>query len=268
MRDTGLDEAIRAAGGVGALARKIGISQPSVSNWSRIPSERVLAVETATGVNRQVLRPDLYDAKLRDTIGVPDNAVDHDLDEVDAARAQEYLLLAALLARTPDQAMLDRLAALRGDPSPLGLAHATLADAASRARADDVEREYFDLFIGIGRGELLPYGSYYLTGFLNERPLARLREQLTRLGIERAENQPEPEDHAAILCEIMAGLISGTLSPQAGADRDLFEKHLAPWIGRFFSDLEQAEAARFYRSVGMLGRMFIDVESEAFALPS
>jgi TorA maturation chaperone TorD len=259
MRDPGLDEAIRAAGGVGALARKIGISQPSVSNWARIPAERVLSVEAATGVSRGILRPDLY-AEHHGTAG--------DVDEVDAARAQEYALLAALLARAPDAALLERLGALRGDASPLGLAHAALADAASRTNAERVGREYFDLFIGLGRGELLPYGSYYLTGFLHERPLARLREDLVRLGIERTEGQAEPEDHAAILCEIMAGLASGRFSAPAGADRELFEQHLASWIGRFFADLEQAEAADFYRRIGTLGRVFIEIETEALALPS
>jgi TorA maturation chaperone TorD len=259
MRDTGLDEAIRVAGGVGALARKIGISQPSVSNWSRIPAERVLAVEAATGVDRSVLRPDLYSE--RDANG-------GDIDDVDAARAQEYTLLSALLARAPDQALLDRLATLRGDATPLGVAHAALAEAASRTTAARVEREYFNLFIGLGRGELLPYGSYYQSGFLYERPLARLREQLARLGIERIDGQSEPEDHAAILCEVMAGVISGRLSAESGADRALFDKHLSPWIGRFFADLERAEAADFYRSVGTLGRLFVDIESEAFALPS
>jgi TorA maturation chaperone TorD len=259
MRDTGLDEAIRAAGGVGALARKIGISQPSVSNWSRIPAERVSAVEAATGIDRSVLRPDLFSEQYRGA---------GDLDEVDAARAQEYALLAALLSRAPDQALLDRLATLRGDASPLGVVHAALAESASRAAVERVEREYFNLFIGLGRGELLPYGSYYQSGFLHERPLARLREQLSRLGIERAEGEAEPEDHAAILCEIMAGLIDGRLPAEAGADRDLFEKHLSPWIGRFFADLEQAEAADFYRHVGTLGRLLVDIEKEAFALPS
>jgi TorA maturation chaperone TorD len=258
MRDPGLDEALRAAGGVGALARKIGISQPSVSNWSRIPAERVLSVEAATGVNRATLRPDLY-AEYPGTGG--------DVDEVDAARAQEYALLSALLARAPDQALLDRLGALRGDPTPLGLAHAALAEAASRTNTERVEREYFDLFIGLGRGELLPYGSYYLTGFLHERPLARLRHSLARLGIERVEGQAEPEDHAAILCEIMAGLAGRRLPAPPGADRELFEEHLAPWIGRFFTDLERAEAADFYRRVGALGRTFVDIETEAFALP-
>jgi TorA maturation chaperone TorD len=259
MRDPGLDEAIRAAGGVGALARKIGISQPSVSNWARVPAERVLSVEAATGVNRGILRPDLY-AEHQGTAG--------DVDEVDAARAQEYALLSALLARAPDAALLERLAALRGDASPLGLAHMALADAANRTNAGRVEREYFDLFIGLGRGEMLPYGSYYLTGFLHERPLARLREDLGRFGIERVEGQAEPEDHAAILCEIMAGIISRRFPAPAGADRELFERHLAPWIGRFFADLEQAEAADFYRRIGTLGRVFIEIETEALALPS
>jgi TorA maturation chaperone TorD len=123
-----------------------------------------------------------------------------DLDEIEVARSQEYALLSLLLARAPDQDLLERLAGLRGDASPLGLAHAAVAEAASGIRAAQVEREYFNLFIGLGRGELLPYGSYYLTGFLHERPLARLREDLVRLGIERAAAQAEPEDHAAILC--------------------------------------------------------------------
>ena len=259
MRDTGLEEAIRVAGGVGALAHKIGISQPSVSNWSRIPAERVLSVETATGVDRSILRPDLYGE--RDSNG-------GDLDDVDAARAQEYTLLATLLARAPDQKLMDRFATLRGDASPLGVAHVALAEAASRVPAESVEREYFNLFIGLGRGELLPYGSYYLSGFLHERPLARLRADLRTLGIERVESQCEPEDHVAILCEIMAGLINGRLPAEPDANRRLFETHLLPWIGRFFADLEQVEAADFYRRVGTLGRVFIEIETEAFALPS
>jgi TorA maturation chaperone TorD len=261
MRDSGLDEAIRAVGGVGVLARRIGISQPSVSNWSRIPAERVLAVETASGVSRRILRPDLYgDAD------VPAEAID--VDDIDAARAREYALIATLLARAPDQVLLDRLANLRGDATPLGVAHAALAEAAAGESAARIEREFFDLFIGVGRGELLPYASYYLAGFLHERPLARLREHLAGLGIARAAGETEPEDHAAILCEIMSGIVGGELAMPAGADREIFERHLAPWIGRFFSDLERAESAEFYRAVGTLGRLFIDIEAEAFALPT
>src|SRR5882672_873086 len=254
MRDSGLDDALLAAGGVTELARKIGISQPSVSSWNRVPAERVLAVEEATGVSRTALRPDLSGEEA-DTVA-----------DVDAARAREYALLAALLARAPDAEFVQRLANLRGDASPIGVAHASLADAASRTSAERLQREYFDLFIGLGRGELMPYGSYYLTGFLHERPLARLREDLSRLGIERVEGQAEPEDHAAILCEIMAGLASRRLAAPDGADRELFEQHLAPWIGRFFADLERAEAADFYRTVGILGRTLIEIDTAAFAL--
>jgi TorA maturation chaperone TorD len=191
-----------------------------------------------------------------------------DLDDVELARSQEYALLSFLLARAPDQALLERLAGLRGDASPLGLAHAAVAEAASRVSAAQVDREYFNLFIGLGRGELLPYGSYYLAGFLHERPLARLRDDLVRLGIERAAGQAEPEDHAAILCEVMAGLVSRRFPAAPGADRELFERHLLPWIGRFFFDLERAETADFYRRIGTLGRVFVDMETEAFALPT
>jgi TorA maturation chaperone TorD len=257
MRDPGLQEAIRAAGGVSELARRLGISQPSVSNWDRIPAERLLSVEAATGVARAVLRPDLFNGQSGELA----------VDEVDAARAQEYALLATLLARSPDAQLLGRLARMRGDATPLGLAHASLGEAAARADADRVGREYFDLFIGLGRGELLPYASYYLTGFLYERPLARLRGALKRLGIEQEPGQSEPEDHAAILCEIMAGLAGGQLAGENGADREIFEEHIAPWIGRFFTDLERSEAADFYARVGTLGRTFVAIETEAFALP-
>ena len=189
------------------------------------------------------------------------------VDEVEAARAQEYGFLSVLLARAPDAALLARLSELRADASPLGLTHGALAEAASRATVEGVEREYFDLFIGLGRGELLPYGSYYLSGFLHERPLARLRADLLRLGIERAAGQAEPEDHASILCEIMAGMASRRFPVPAGSDREIFERHLAPWMGRFFADLERAEAADFYRRIGRLGRVFMDIETQAFALP-
>jgi TorA maturation chaperone TorD len=241
---------------VSELARQIGISQPSVSNWIRVPAERVVSVETTTGVDRALLRPDLYGVKGAD------------VDDVDIARAQEYALLATLLMRAPDAALLSKLSALRADASPLGLAHAALAEAAETPRAEKVEREYFDLFIGLGRGELMPYGSYYLTGFLHERPLARLREDLARLGIARAEGMVEPEDHAGILCEIMSGLASRRLPAPPDSDRLIFEKHMAPWIGRFFADLENAAAADFYRRLGALGRVYMDIEAEAFDMPA
>jgi TorA maturation chaperone TorD len=188
------------------------------------------------------------------------------VDEIDRARAQEYALLASLLSRSPDTQMIERLALLRGDGSPLGLAHAALGEAATRVNEESVEREYFDLFVGLGGGLLSPYASHYLTGAVYGRPLARLRDALRHLGIEKAAGRSEPEDHAAILCEIMTGLVGGDIAAPAGADREFFEKHLAPWIRRFFLDLERAQSADFYARVGALGRTFVEVETEAFAL--
>ena len=259
MRDQGLDKAIRSVGGVSELARRIGIAQPSVSNWNRVPAERVTAVEAATGISRAILRPDLFGAGFE---------VNGTLDEIDVARAQEYALLAVLLAKAPGADLLERLEKLEGDESDMGRAHTSLADAAASVNASQMEREYFDTFIGVGRGELLPYASYYLTGFLHERPLARLRGDLFLLGIEKNEDNPDPEDHIAFMCEIMAGIVSKRFPAPVGADREFFEKHLKPWASRFFADLESAESAKFYRSVGKLGRAFIEIETEAFALPS
>jgi len=147
-----------------------------------------------------------------------------------------------------------------------GLEAAELSAQLGMIAQADAEREYFDLFIGVGRGELSGYGSYYLTGFLNGRPLARLREDLHALGIKRVEAQSESEDHAAILCEIMAGLIGGQFPATVEGQQQIFEKHLAPWIGRFFADMVVADAADFYRHVGAIGHLFIEIETQALAL--
>jgi TorA maturation chaperone TorD len=188
-------------------------------------------------------------------------------DEVDQARAREYSLLSTLLARSPDAGMIERLARLRGDTTPLGLAHAALGEAAARTTAELAEREYFDLFVGLGDGGLWPYASYYLTGFLQGRPLARLRHTLLRFGIERTPEHSEPEDHVAFLLAIMASLIGGRIAAPAGAEREIFEQYLALWIGRFFADLKRAPSAAFYPRVGALGAAFMEIEAEAFALP-
>jgi TorA maturation chaperone TorD len=189
------------------------------------------------------------------------------VDEIDRARAQEYALLAVLLSRSPNTEMIGRLVLLGGDATPLGTAHAALGQAAARTNETRAGREFFDLFTGLGQGELLPYASHYLTGSLYGRPLVRLRETFQRFGIERKKGHSEPEDHAAILCETMAGLIGGDIVGSPGSDRAFFDEHLAPWIGRFFTDLERAQSADFYARVGSLGRIFVSIEAEAFALP-
>ena len=188
------------------------------------------------------------------------------IDEFDRARAREYALLATMLAHSPDARLLSGLAGLPVDTSPIGLAHAALAEAARQATEAGVAREYVALFGGVGGSALLPYASHYLAGTLYGRPLARLRETLQPLGVEKAPERIEPEDHASFLCEVMAGLIGGDISAPDGADRIFFEEHLVSWIRRFFVDLEAAKSADFYRSVGILGRTFIDVETHAFTL--
>jgi TorA maturation chaperone TorD len=189
------------------------------------------------------------------------------VDEIDALRGAEYALLSVLLGQAPTADLLTRVAALRGDATPLGLAHIDLANAAAATEETLAGREFFNLFIGVGRGELLPYGSYYQTGFLHERPLARVREDLALLGVERSEMTREPEDHIAILCEIMAGLAQGDFQADLEAQARFFDRHLAPWAARFFADLETTGAASFYKSVGRVGRTFMELEAEAFKLP-
>jgi len=260
VRDAGLELAIKAAGGVASLARAIGIAQPSVSAWSRIPAERVLAVEAYTRVQRSVLRPDLYGSPGAQVLSKPE------IDEIDQLRAAEYSLLSLLLGKAPDADTLSRVAALKGDASDLGMAHIELASTAAATDDRAVSKEFFDLFIGLGRGEVLPYASYYLTGFLHERPLARVREDLALLGIERAGSSREPEDHIAILLEVMAGLARGDFEAGIAEQARFFERHLKPWAARMFADLEMLHAANFYRAVGRVGRVFMELESEAFTL--
>jgi len=260
MRNAGLEQAIKAAGGIGSLARAIGIAQPSVSAWSRIPADRVLAVEALTRVPRDILRPDLYGS-----VAMPVSST-RGSDEIDQLRAAEYGLLSLLLGKAPDAETLSQVAALKGDASDLGMAHIELAAAASAADDRAVNKEFFDLFIGLGRGDLLPYASYYLTGFLHERPLARVREHLAALGIERAGSSREPEDHIATLLEVMAGLARGDFEADFAEQARFFEQHLKPWAARMFADLETSRSASFYRAVGRTGRVFMEVESEAFTL--
>ena len=187
------------------------------------------------------------------------------VDEIDRARAQEYALLATLLLHSPDSMLISRLAELEGDASPIGAAHSALGAAAARVNAEDAAREYIALFAGLKEGGLLPYSSHYLTDTLYGPPLARVRQALQGLGIETVRHLAEPEDHAAILCEIMAGLANGSIAASASFEREFFERHLSLWIRCFFVDLERAEAADFYSAVGLLGRTFMDLEAEAFS---
>lgn len=188
--------------------------------------------------------------------------------EEDLLRADVYSMLATLLAAPPTNEMIDNAANLSGDSSDLGDGISALAKVAAATAPRAVEREYNALFIGLGRGELLPYASYYLTGFLNEKPLARLRGHMAEFGIERNPDVKEPEDHIATLCEMMAGLIRGDFGhPVTVEDQHaFFNTHIATWASHFFTDLEAAEGSVFYAPVGKIGRAFMEIEIEAFRM--
>ncbi len=197
-----------------------------------------------------------------------DPAVTAEIIEEDLLRAHVYRLLAKLLRASPDKDTLHSISQLNGDDSELGQALATLAKVAGKVTAEQTAEEYQNLFIGVGRGELLPYGSYYLTGFLNEKPLAKLRKDMAAIGIERRDAVCEPEDHIAALCEMMAGLITGEYGePLALAEQKRFYgTHVEPWAAHFFTDLEGARSSKLYGAIGSIGKAFMDIETSAFRM--
>ncbi|MFN8757495.1 MAG: molecular chaperone [Tagaea sp.] len=192
-----------------------------------------------------------------------------EIADEDMLRAQLYALLGELLADIPTAQTLARVGELSGDPATeLGESVNALAAVARKTTAQQASDEYHDLFIGVAAGELQPYASVYLTGFLHEKPLADLRGTMGELGIARAAKRAEPEDHIASVCEMMAGLIVGGFGAPADlkTQREFFDRHLAPWAGRFFEDLAAAKAARLYMPVGRIGKLFLEIEREAFAM--
>lgn len=198
------------------------------------------------------------------------NAMDRGMEvpEEDRLRADLYNFLGLILARPPDQTLLDQTAGLSGDATETGQAIGALATIARRSNPKSVESEFNRLFIGLGRGELLPYASFYMTGFLNEKPLASLRGDLASHGIARSENVFEPEDNIASLMEVMGALIVGRFGAPTPLDvqRDFFNRHIAPWACHCFADLEAAKSSVLYAAVGRLGRLFMEIETEGFRL--
>ncbi len=190
------------------------------------------------------------------------------IGEEDRLRAQMYDFLGALLARPPSKELLQQTAGLSGDDSDLGVAMGALARVGRVSRTAAVESEFTALFIGLGRGELLPYASFYLTGFLNEKPLAALRKDMKAQMIARKANVFEPEDNIASLFEMMAGMILGRFGDPAPitAQVAFFNKHIGPWATHFFTDLEGAKNSVFYASVGAAGKAFLEIEREAFRM--
>jgi TorA maturation chaperone TorD len=188
------------------------------------------------------------------------------LSDEDRLRADMYALLGELLRKEPSDDVIKTVAAFQGDGSDSGSASSVLATLASKLSGNEIRDEYMRLFIGVGRGEILPFASYYLTGFLNDKPLANLRNAMAELGIERAEGVKEPEDHIASLFDIMNGLICGAFgaSTDLGVQVRFFKTHIEPWAPLLMQDIEAAKSAVFYAPVGTIGRAFMDIESAAF----
>jgi TorA maturation chaperone TorD len=193
-------------------------------------------------------------------------------DTEDIARADLYGLLATLFYRAPDAALLHHIAANRApDESSgtiLGRAWNALCDAASTISEAEAADEYRELFLGVGRQEVFLYGSFYLTGFLNERPLVVLRDDLARYGLVRHDNVSETEDHVAALCEVMRFLVAGddVAVSNLGEQQRFYALHLQPWIGKLCDALSGHPKARFYRSVAGLMQAFADVEAMALEM--
>jgi len=189
-------------------------------------------------------------------------------DDSDQIRASSYALLAALLANPPTEELLTQLQGIETDTDnekDIVNAWSMLKLAAQRHNAELIADEYHVLFIGLGRGELVPFASWYLTGFLMEKPLAHLRQRLMELGFEQQEDVHEPEDHAAALCEVMSQLILDA-DTDFETERDFYENFMGNWMKRFFNDLQKTETSGFYRAVGQLGEAFLDIENRYFSM--
>ena len=190
------------------------------------------------------------------------------IDAEDQLRADMYSFLASLLRTEPNAELVNQLTNLVSDDSPIGKSIKTLSKLASSMDLPTIRDEYVRIFVGVGRGEILPFASYYLTGFLKDKPLAKLRNDMKEIGIELAENVKEPEDHIASLFDMMSGLILGKFNKKfsISEQKDFFNKHLGPWVDLLMRDIESSKIAVFYSPIGTIGREFIEIERSSFSM--
>ena len=181
-------------------------------------------------------------------------------EDEEYARSELYGVLSMLFYGPPSQAVLELIegAAIEGE-GVLAEAWRSLQAASARTDAERAREEYEALFIGVGRPDVMLYGSYYLSGFLMEKPLAALRSDLSRLGLERSEHLSESEDHFAALCDAMR-LLHGSIATQ----KEFFGAHIQPWARQLFDAIDAQPGADYYRAVGQLARSFMEVETQAF----
>ena len=195
------------------------------------------------------------------------------LDE-ETARAEIYGLLSALFYQAPEPALLAQLrVAVTEAPAPGAYLEASWREVVARARdmSDQaIADEFTTLFGGVGKPEIYLFGSHYLSGFLNEKPLVRLRDDLTALGVGRDEAMRETEDHVAYLCEVMRYLIAGDDVAVANLTQQsaFFATHLQPWVPALCDTLANHPRAVFFRSLAEFTAAFVGVEAQGFDLLS
>ena len=191
------------------------------------------------------------------------------LDE-ETARAEVYGLLAALYYAAPAAEMLENIrVAVTQAPAAGALLETSWGELVAAARdqsADEIGREYDALFGGVGKPAVYLFGSHYLSGFLNEKPLAYLRTDIAALGLARDETMPETEDHVAYVCEVMRYLIAGDDVAVANLtrQREFFARHLQPWVPGMCEAVAQHPKARFYRALAIFTQAFLNIESQGF----
>ena len=189
----------------------------------------------------------------------------------DVARADMYALIARLFY-APDAQLLKAIADAdeiipENDNASLAHAWRALTAAAAVCDSDAVKEEYENIFIGVGKPDVMLFGSYYLAGFMMEKPLAQLREDLAKLGLARNDSIPEPEDHISALCDVMRYLITGDENREVASieeQKRFFSHHLQTWHERFCEAVLNAEGANFYKHVTRFVKAFFEIEAESF----
>jgi TorA maturation chaperone TorD len=203
----------------------------------------------------------------------PSTAMQFDTPRViapeDQARADYYALLASLFYRAPDDRLLQAIAIAEPPGGTLAAPWGLMAEAASIVPEEAVREEYDAVFVGVGRPPVMLFGSFYLAGFMMEKPLADLRAELSRLGFVRAAHVREPEDHLAAICDVMRAMILGDVGrkPFPVADQAaFFLTYVKPWVFACTSAIQEYHQSNFYKRVSGFAEAFFQVEAEAFAM--
>lgn len=187
----------------------------------------------------------------------------------DQARADYYALLASLFFRAPDERLLQAIAIAEPPSGALAVTWQALADASAIVPAEAVSEEYADMFVGVGRPPVMLFGSFYLAGFMMEKPLAELRDDLAKMGFARVTEVRESEDHIAALCDVMRAMILGDVATKpfsTDAQKKFFMTHVNTWISRCTKNILEYHQSNYYKRVAEFAQAFFDMEAAAFQI--